>query len=343
MKISKRFSLLSRNSLRAVCFVLAASAVPAGFARADDTPTLFVESAVEHPDNTVTLPLYQGVADGRPVWYVILDASDGKDAARLGVNQASKLANARDTGAVQHVTTADGVVEFAATVDFSPERIVTPGPGGFPPQQPTVPGAVGEPGYSPLVQTPDGRILNAPHVANDSGIADKVVSIDFNGLTVRILETDGFSGGKAVRYVSTEASDPVVAALEGVTYAPALAAAPSAGADGTDSARASLVAFVNGQTGAANDERQGLNSALSDGLDPLNVLSWNPSQGRYSPLWDVFPAAWSAPAVAAGRNLRQTDFGTVRNLAQHGIVLSPDGKPLAAANLVVNCPIISME
>ena len=239
---TKRFSLLSRNSLSAVCVVLAVSAVPAGFARADDEPTLFVESAVEHPDNTVTLPLYLGVSDGRPVWFVILDASDGKDAARLGVNQASKLANARDTGAVQHVTMADGVVEFTATVDFTPERIVTPGPGGFPPQQPTAPGAVGEAGYSPLVQMPDGRVLNAPHVANDSGIADKVVAIDFDGRTVRILETDGFSGGKAVRYVSTDASDPVVAALEGVTYAPALAAAPSAGADGTDSARARVTA-----------------------------------------------------------------------------------------------------
>lgn len=340
---TKRFSLLSRNSLSAVCVVLAVSAVPAGFARADDEPTLFVESAVEHPDNTVTLPLYLGVSDGRPVWFVILDASDGKDAARLGVDQASKLANARDTGAVQHVTMADGVVEFTATVDFTPERIVTPGPGGFPPQQPTAPGAVGEAGYSPLVQMPDGRVLNAPHVANDSGIADKVVAIDFDGRTVRILETDGFSGGKAVRYVSTDASDPVVAALEGVTYAPALAAAPSAGADGTDSARASLAAFVNGQTGDANDQRQGLNSALIDGLDPLNVLSWNPSQGRYSPLWDVFPAAWSPAAVAAGENLRQSDFGDVRNLAQKRIVTAPDGTPFAAANIVVNCPIISMD
>ena len=84
-------------------------------------------------------------------------------------------------------------------------------------------------------------------------------------------------------------------------------------------------------------------SALSDGLDPLNVLSWNPSQGRYSPLWDVFPAAWSAAAMAARENLRQTDFGDVRNLAHHGVVLAPDGTRFGAPNLVVNCPIISME
>ena len=101
-----------------------------------------------------------------------------------------------------------------------------------------------------------------------------------------------------MRYVSTDASDPVVAALENVTFAPLLNHAPFVGGDGTDSARASLAAFVNGQTGAGNPQRQGLNSALIDGLDPLNLLRWNPSQGRYSPLWDVHPAAWTAPVAA---------------------------------------------
>jgi len=340
---TKQLVSLGRKSLGVIGAALALSAVPSVPSFADEGRKLFVESAVEHSDNTVTLPLYQGLSAGRIVWYVILDASDGKDAARLGVNQASKLSNARDTAAVQQVTMSDGVIEFAATVDFTPQRIVTPGPDGFPPVEPTSPGAVGEPGYSPLLQLPDGRVLNAPHVANDSGFADKVVDIDFEARTVRFLETDGFSGGKAVRYVSTDASDPVVAALEGVTYAPTLAAAPMAGGDGTDAARASLAAFVNGQTGAGNPDRQGLNSALTDGLDPLNVLSWNPSQGRYSPLWDVFPAAWSVVAEGNGINLRQTDFGDVRNLAQEGLVTAPDGSPFAAADLVVNCPIISME
>lgn len=340
---SPRFDSFPWKPLLAAVAALGMTLVQPGAALADDQRTLFVESAVEHPDNTVTLPLYRGTSGGRTVWYVILDASDGKDAAHLGVNQAAKLTNARDTGAVQQVTMVNGVIEFPATVDFSPVRVVTPGPGGFPPIQPTQPGAVGEPGYSPLIQFPDGRILNAPHVANDSGEADKVVTIDIVGGTVRFQETDGFAGGKAVKYVSTDASDPVVAALEGVTYAPALSAAPFAGGDGTDSARASLAAFVNGQTGAGNDQRQGLNSALTDGLDPLNVLAWNPSQGRYSPLWDVFPTAWSASAVAAGRNVRQTDFGQVRNLAQKGIVGGPDGGPFAAVNFIVDCPIISME
>lgn len=304
---------------------------------------LFIKSAVEHDDDTATFPLHRGTRGGQDVWYIVLDSSDGNDADRRGVNKAQKLNNARGTAAVQKVAVVDGVVQFPASVNFAHTRHVVPDPvSGFPPLA-AEPGAVGEPGYSPLIQLPNGIILNAPHVANASGQADKVRAIDFASRTVRILQTHGFQGGRAVKYVSTDASDPAVAALEDVTYAPALAAAPFAGGDGTDSARASLAAFVNGQTGAANPQRQGLNSALLDGLDPLNVLFWNPKQGRYSPLWDVFPAAWSASAIATGQNRRQTDFGQVENLADQGLVTGPGGAPFGAANFVVNCPIVSRD
>ena len=73
------------------------------------------------------------------------------------------------------------------------------------------------------------------------------------------------------------------------------------------------------------------------------MLFWNPTQGRYSPLWDVFPSAWSPAAIAAGANLRQTDFGQVQNLVQDGLVTGPDGAPWGAADIVVNCPIVSRD
>ncbi len=303
---------------------------------------LFIKSAIEHDDDTVSFPLQRGTRGGQDVWYIVLDSSDGNDADRRGVNRSQKLNNARNTAALQKVRVVNGVVDFPASVNFSPARRVLPGPTGFPPVA-ADPGAVGEDGYSPLVQLPNGIILNAPHLANASGQADKVVAIDFASRTVRYQETHGFQGGRGVKYVSTDASDPAVAALENSTWAPALAAAPFAGGDGTNSARASLAAFVNGQTGAGNPQRQGLNSALLDGLDPLNVLFWNPSQGRYSPLWDVFPTQWSAKALAAGQNVRQTDFGQVENLAEHGTVTGPGGAPWGAANFVVDCPIVSRD
>ena len=311
-------------------------------ATADGGRTLFIRSAVENADDTATFPLHRGTSRGRTVYYILLDSSDGADADAQGINRSDKLNNAKGTTAVQKVNVVNGVIDFSASVNFAVNRNVVPGPTGFPPLA-ADPGAVGEPGYSPLIQLPSGIVRNAPQIANDTGRADKVVNLDLVAMKVTYKETHGFQGGKAVKYVSTDASNPVAAALENSTWAPALDAAPAPGADGTDVARASLAAFVNGQTGAANPQRQGLNSALLDGLDPLNVLRWNPSQGRYSPLWDVHLAAWSAQAVANGQNLRQTDFGDVQGLASHGQVTNPDGTAFGPAGFIVDCPIVSSE
>src|SRR5581483_9183857 len=301
----------------------------------------------------VTLPLYRGTSRGKTVWYVVLDSSEGKDADAKGANTAQKLQNARGTTAVERVRIVNGVVDFPASVDFSPAHVVE-APDGFPPSRFQA-GAVGQVvngvAYSPLVQLPDGTIENAPQIARDAngdGIiealteaADKIVSLDLANRRVVYRETNGFARTEPVRYVSTDASDPLAAALEDATLAPALDAAPFAGGDGTDSARAGLAAFVNGQTGAANPQRQGLNSAVVDGLDPLNVLAWNPSQGRYSPLWDVHLAQWSARAVAAGVNTRQTEFAGVEKLAENGTLTGPGGVPFGASGFIVDCPIVS--
>ena len=303
---------------------------------------LFVRSAVENPDGTATLPLYRGTSGGSWVWYILLDSSDGADADKLGVNQSSKLANARGTSAVQKISVTNGVIDFPKTVDFRPQRVVVPGPTGFPPKQ-ADPGAVGDHGYSPLIEMPDGTIRNATHIANLSGQADKLVRVNLAKGTVDFLETPGYANGKAVKYISNDASDPAVAALENSTYAPALNAAPFAGGDGTDSSRATLVAFVNGQTGLGNPQRQGLNSALLDGANPLNLLFWAPNQGRYSPLWDVHPAQWSAQAVAAGLNVAQKDRSELLGLVSKNVVTGPGGTRFAPGGFVVVCPIISSD
>jgi hypothetical protein len=298
---------------------------------------VFVPGAVVNADHTVTLPLHRGRSGNQTVWFVVTEASDSGHADSWQASVAQKLRNARGTAAVQKVTLdADGTVVFPATVDFSPTHVIVPGPTGFPPNA-AAPGAVGRPGYSPLIQLPDGAVLNAPQLVNSSGQADKVVVVDTAANTVRYRLTDGFARGNAVVYISTESSDPGAAAIEDVTYAPALNAAPFAGGDGTDSARASLAAITNGQTGAANPQRQGLNSALLGDGDPRNVLAWQPNQGRYSPLWDVHLTQW-APGQTA---VRQTEFAKIADLARQGKVTAFPTGPWGPSGFIVDCPIIA--
>jgi hypothetical protein len=297
----------------------------------------FVRSAIVNADDTATLPLHEGRVGERVVWFVVLDASTSNLADRFGCNRSNKLAVAAGTSAVQQGWfDRAGLLHFAGTVDFAPDHLVVPDPvTGFPPLQVRA-GSRADSAYSPLVRLPDGSVLNAPHLLNATGRHDKVVAADTAAGTVRFRLTHGFARGHAVLYMSTDASNETAAALEAVTLVPRLNGAPTPGGDGTNSARASLAAFVNGATGASNPQRQGLNSALLGDGDPLNVLAWLPNQGRYSPLWDVHLAAWRAGAVPT----RQTEFAHVADLARNGQVTAPDGGQFGPSQFIVDCPII---
>src|SRR5215210_3777070 len=107
---------------------LLALAAPAGAMADGGGRTLFIPSAHENGDNTVTLPLHRGTSGGRDVWFIVLDASTSDAASAWGANRSNKLDNARGTGAVQKVTVRNGAIDFPHTVDFTPERVVTPGP-----------------------------------------------------------------------------------------------------------------------------------------------------------------------------------------------------------------------
>ena len=312
--------------------------VPSTTASAKSSRT-FLTSVHVNADQTATFPLHHGVTtDGRDLSFVIIDASNSNAAAQFGVNVSEKLRNVAGSSAVMHVSVVNGTWVFPATVDFAPDRVVVGTPiTGFPPVEVHA-GSVGEAGYSPLIQLPDGTILNAPQIANATGLHDKVVRIDQAHGTVDLKLTNGFSRDEKVLYVSTDATVEVAAALEGATLAPALDAAPTVGQDGTDQARTSLAAFINGPTGPTNPQRQGLNSALLGEGDPLNVLAWMPNQGRYSPLWDVHLTEW-----APGRPARQiTRFADVADLAEQGAVTGPGGTPWGASGFIVNCPIVAL-
>ena len=110
--------------------------------------------------------------------------------------------------------------------------------------------------------------------------------------------------------------------------------------------RESLIAFTNGQTGATNPQRQGLNAAILDGHPPLNILQEIPeqkSQFDYSPMWDIHPATWTDAAVAMGLNVRQTDFSAALQQVADGNATGPAGSSFGPGGFVVNCPVVSLD
>ncbi len=245
---------------------------------------------------SVRLPLYKGKANGQTVWYTLLDASDQGIAHDLGVNYAPKLANIAIgcPDCVQTVTLdspspdqnkfGQAVVNFQGAPDFSPTRIATPGPGGFPLAK-FQPGAVAGNGYSPFIRIAGSQtVYSAPIVATGDGpfdvvhhtdTGDRVLGIHIAGPSapgqyaeswVDLLFVKGFDAGQPIVYISTDAGQPLTAVLERSTYVPALdKAAYNGGDDFLGSARERLFGFINGQSGATNKESQGFVHLVQDG------------------------------------------------------------------------------
>ncbi|MGD8862197.1 MAG: hypothetical protein PVI30_19450 [Myxococcales bacterium] len=311
---------------------------------------------------TITLPLYRGRVSGHDetYWFVMTDTSDPDNATALGLNVAPKLLYANTCrGTREGIYEEDGSLTFdRGTVDFTPEHSVTPGdsPDFFPPADFT-PGSEGDEFYTPLVWLPGagGHVYNAPMIAagaaddldfcdsdpDYSRVHDKVVRICPSEGTVTLSLTAGFSFAKPVLYLSLDANDPLPASLEGATYAPALRDIPIGRDDSLFSAVERIFLFTNGPTGTDNPQRQGLNSALSDGRSPLNVLGGIPTVATdYSPLWDVNVGEWTQDAIDAGYRARLTEEFQILGFVERGHVTGPGGATYGSSGFVVNCPIV---
>lgn len=327
---------------------------------------------------TAVLPLYRGQdVNGGDVFYIITESNNVDQSIKLGLNWAPKLVHALGTKAVQTATVVSGgnknphnfsVLKFSGNVDFAPVKKLMPGPEGFPLDPATEPGSVGDANYSPIV-TYDGKIVfNASHIANSTGVHEKVISMDKDKMTVKMKLTKGFYEGFPILYSSTETSDNDLAALEGGTFAPNMNAAPNPADDKPfRSAREALIPVINGPMGANNPNRQGLRSAVAGEGDPLNIFQEQAGcenaddpgafcdAALYSPLWDVHPVMWTDDAIAAGKKtIVKTDKREVIapiniiELYADGLILpgAPKGPRnaslggLNAAGIVVNCPII---
>lgn len=328
-------------------------------------PVLMMKSAhVDLEKGTATLPLRRGkLKNGTPVWFIITDTTDENLSNLHGVNYAPKLAYGLTGSAARKAfIEKDGTFTFAAgSVDFKPALSVVPGPAEAPfPPKSFAAGSVGDAAYTPLVLVENAAksvILNAPVVSQASEaelnamcdgavdytkVHDKVVAICPRDETVTLKLTLGFTFDKPIQYLSTEANDPLVAALETATYTPAMKDLPFALEDASPGESAErIVVVVNGPVGLDNPHRQGLVSALTDGRGPLNVLGGIPTINLdYSPMWRLFPAVWTDEAIEKGYRYRMTSALQAAEMATRGFIKSLDGKDFRAVGFVVNCPIV---
>jgi hypothetical protein len=308
-----------------------------------------------------TLPLHTGVGpSGEQVHYILTEASDYVAAQRLGLNYAPKLANGVGTGGDQRVTVHRGRLHFRGAVDFSPERVLVAGPHGSPfPPATAQPGAVADDEWSSLVVLPSGLVLNAQVVANATGRHDRVISLNARARTVTLQLLDGWQDGDRYYYhLVTDSSDPVAATIELGVYAPRLARLPAFGRSGPDDDSA-LLGFsptANGETGAGNPDRQGLNSTIvDDDRDPVNVFPLDPDNrqrrdNNYSPLWDAHVSSWTQEAIAAGQRRAITGFDDLAQLVDAGVLESFAGSSgranefvggLRATGIIINYPVIA--
>jgi hypothetical protein len=312
---------------------------------------------------TITLPLYEGsLKSGQSAWYIVTDTDDKGNADQLGLNYSPKLTFA-DVGHAVRRGVLDSkfrLVFDAGSVDFSPKRSITPGdaPNFFPPKQ-FQPTGVGDKAYTPLVKIMNagGHIYDAPMVAfnvsadtlnqfcdgnpNYGIVHQKVLKICPRDHTVTMKLTTGFSFAKPVLYLSTDTNNKLTATLEGATYAPGLEDIQGGGDDSLFSPVERIFVFVNGHTGKDNPQRQGLDSALSDGESPLNVLGGIPTVATdYSPIWDLNPAVWTQKAIDLGYRSRMTEEFSILGMVEKGWITGLDGKKFGSVGLVVNCPIV---
>ena len=311
--------------------------------------------SVDPQRNTVVLPLYKGTAAGKTAYYILADSSSKTQAETLGLNYAPNIGKTF----AQRGSGSSTTLTFAGAPDFSPTRVYKPSATGFPPAD-AKPGAVADDNYSPFVKLADGTTLDAPIVATGDGpfdvaahtnTADRVLAIDTVKKTVTILLSHGFFNGSEVVYLSTDASDPGVAAIERATYTKNLASSSPA-------SESPIIAVANGQTGKNNPQAQGLahvaldeqlssdatapdSAAFGAALNVLATFAAGPGATAYTPLWAADIGVWSKSTVLAHENIRVTSVSQAFTFSAKGIITSPDGKPLGPAGFVVNCPVVA--
>lgn len=311
----------------------------------------------------VRLPLFKGVMDNavnKDCYFIITEASDPNVAVQMGVNFAPRMKNIGDGSGYQYVTVDNnGLMHFQGTVNFNIKREALPGVGTpFPPLVARA-GGQADANWSSFVILPDGVVLNAQVVHNDTGYHDRLQRINIDERTVDIVMLDGFANGKEYFYhIVTDVSVEVPATLENGIVAPRLANIPTFASTGSE-ATSAVLAFSPVLNGPMKlGQEQGFNVSLANkGIDPINVFPFPPdnnnltSSNMYSPMWDAHVSQWTDAATKTGKVRRIVGFDDLRNLVAQGLVTSASINPpgptnptlfgLRATKALINCPVIA--
>ena len=346
-------------------------------------------SRSEAPEGpTVRFPLFQGWetpegGEPRESYYIITESSDRAQAEALGIIWSPRMADALGGNGVQSATwTEDGRLIFEGSVDFSPTRSLTAGGAsddgllvGFPPAAVT-PGAVADAQWSSYVRLPSGVVINAQVMANSTGTHDRIPhgngtaqenadnlnnpNLDRDGGAVVLQLLDGWHDGRPYYFhIVTDTSADGPAAIELGVLAPRLNEIPTFGLF-PGGAMLPFSPTANGILPSANnpDGFQGLNTpSLSNRQinDPTNTFPIDPSDSRYSPMWDAHITEFTVPAEdrVILRSFEQINDlladGTLIPFRGNGAAVTNDGENvlstganrLTPTGAIINCPVIS--
>jgi hypothetical protein len=329
---------------------------------------------------TVRMPMFKGwetINNGRRLaGYVVTETSDKEMSQILGVAFAPRMADSSPAGIQKAVWSfAEGKprLVFEGSVDFSPKRSLVAGPTadgltGFPPAKAN-PGAVASDNWSSYVRLPSGVVINAQLVANSTGIHDRIPdAIGARGISVQddlnnpnlsyakasvVLQLlDGWHAGKQFYYhLVTDTSDPAPAAIEKGVFAPRLAKIPSFGVF-PGGALLGFAPSANGnRTRNSLGQIQGLNNTIlsvDQDQDPTNTFPIDPSDPRFSPMWDAHINEFTTPE--SSRAIIKS-IPALASFVRSGVVIpfrgnlagpiNPSIAGLTPTGAIINCPVIT--
>ena len=356
----KRSKECGRCILGSMMIVLVSFSAPQGTLAAGPvtdkkiTKQFLTSGQVDLVREVVRLPLHRGrLASGETVWFVLTDVSDFATSKKMGLTWAPSLAKAKDLTStrVAEIDDSGNFTFKSGRVDFSPSQSLIGGeaPNFFPPKAARA-GSVGDEHYSPLVRVAKDIVFNAPVIAFDVGpekiafcnggpdysvVTDSVASICPEKGTVDLKLRSGFADGKHLRYLSFDANSEESATLESSTFAPAESDILQSGAIEV------IYTIVNGNMGAKDPNRQGLDSAINGEGPSLDIIAhFTEISAGYSPMWDVRLAEWTKEAISKDQRKLITDGDDLEAKSASGLLVSPAGGPVKTTGNLVNCPVV---